>query len=214
MEQIWDELYHHGIKGMKWGVHKSRSAIYEDGGKPSFRKTKKAASKLTPNKTDSQVTKRVKNDYNKMSDADFRRKYSTSKKKYAKRVAKSSTGDPYADRRDKMTKTSGGQKRFDKAVKKEARQMTSVHLGEKAEKINANRSTGSKAITRILSGKEGNKTYGLLRASGSTKKGAALTMALFGRSNQKSAGNYADKKYQKSSEGTKYRKRIESSYYN
>ena len=42
---------------------------------------------------DSEVTKRVKKDYNCMNEAQFMTKYQCSKKRYAKRVEK--YGDPY-----------------------------------------------------------------------------------------------------------------------
>jgi hypothetical protein len=48
---------------------------------------------LTVADSDSATTKRVKSDYNSMTDNEFRRKYSTSKGTYAKRVER--YGDPY-----------------------------------------------------------------------------------------------------------------------
>lgn len=69
-------LAHYGVKGMKWGVRR-----YE------------TPSKLKIAPTDSGVTKRVKRDYNSMSDREFMGKYAASKKRYSKRVAK--YGDPY-----------------------------------------------------------------------------------------------------------------------
>lgn len=78
------ELKHYGVKGMKWGVRK-----------------KYASTGFTPDgrmrnlDTDTSVTRKVKRDYNNMSDRDFRRKYYTTKSAYAKRVAK--YGDPYAN---------------------------------------------------------------------------------------------------------------------
>lgn len=65
---------HYGVLGMKWGVRRTPT-------------------KLSYNKNDSSVTKRVKKDYNSMDDAQFMNKYSVSKKRYAKRVEK--YGDPY-----------------------------------------------------------------------------------------------------------------------
>lgn len=70
-----NELYHHGVKGMKWGVRKKRP------------------DRLESRKGDSATTRKVKEDYNNLSDQEFMRKYSTSKKTYAKRVAR--YGDPY-----------------------------------------------------------------------------------------------------------------------
>lgn len=48
---------------------------------------------MVANKYDSAATKRVKDNYNNMSDEEFRRKYQTSKETYRKRVNK--YGDPY-----------------------------------------------------------------------------------------------------------------------
>ena len=67
-----DVIAHYGIMGMKWGVRKE---------------------KLTPNKSDSRTTKRVKADYNNLSDSGFQKKYKVSKDRYSKRVEK--YGDPY-----------------------------------------------------------------------------------------------------------------------
>lgn len=71
---MYNELYHHGIKGMRWGVRRTPA-------------------QLGHRKGDSSVTKKVKNDYNSMSNKEFKSKYQVSKKRYAKRVEK--YGDPY-----------------------------------------------------------------------------------------------------------------------
>ena len=57
------------------------------------KKAAKTPSQLKASSSDSAITKRVKNDYNTMDDQAFKRKYQTSKKRYAKRVEK--YGDPY-----------------------------------------------------------------------------------------------------------------------
>lgn len=80
-----DYLAHHGILGMKWGVRRYQN---KDGSLTE-------AGKMRYIDTDTNVTKNVKKDYNDLSDEDFRRKYSTTKKTYAKRVEK--YGDPYAN---------------------------------------------------------------------------------------------------------------------
>lgn len=72
-----DELYHYGVLGMKWGHRKK----YPDS--------------LVPAKGSSSVTKKVINDYNKMDDKQFKKKYQVSKNRYAKRVKK--YGDPYTN---------------------------------------------------------------------------------------------------------------------
>lgn len=199
MESYRDELYHHGVKGMKWGVRRSRLQL-------GYRRPEK----LTAGKNDTAVTKRAKSDYNKLSDSEFRMKYGNSKKGYAKRVAKSATGDPYADRRAKMTKTDRGKKRFDKAVDKEADYMTSVNQANKAKKVNDSRSTGSKIASTLLLGSRGNTAYNNLRATGSSKKGAALTLALLGT---EGSMKYAERSYKNSGEGKRYKAKTKKMYY-
>ena len=81
-----DELYHHGIKGQKWGVRRFQN---KDGSLTNA--GKKRYMEADPN--DSAVTKRVKEDYNKLSDSQFRKKYGATKEIYAKRVKR--YGDPY-----------------------------------------------------------------------------------------------------------------------
>lgn len=69
-------LIHYGVKGMKWGVRRKR-----------------APDRLDYPKKSSATTKRAIDDYNRMTDQEFMNRYSVSKKRYAKRVAK--YGDPY-----------------------------------------------------------------------------------------------------------------------
>lgn len=76
MKAISEEKYlaHFGILGMKWGVRRTPAQLGHTPGMSS-------------------TTKKVINNYNKMSDDEFKSKYQTSKKTYAKRVKK--YGDPY-----------------------------------------------------------------------------------------------------------------------
>lgn len=82
------ELYHHGIKGMKWGVRRYQNA---DGSLTS--EGMRRYSHMSPTKSDSSVTKRVKSDWHNLSNDQFMSKYKTSKDAYARRVRK--YGDPY-----------------------------------------------------------------------------------------------------------------------
>lgn len=100
-----DELYHHGVAGQKWGKRngppypldpEDHSASEKKAGwrksLQSFVAKRKRPDRLEVNANDSKATKKAKSDYNTMSDSDFFRTYSVSKKVYAKRVAK--YGDP------------------------------------------------------------------------------------------------------------------------
>ncbi len=97
MEYIFeDELYHHGIKGMHWGVRRYQNAdgSYTPAGRARYGYAKNPNMKMNVNeKGDSSVTRKVKADYNNLSEKDFRAKYKTTRKTYAKRVDK--YGDPY-----------------------------------------------------------------------------------------------------------------------
>lgn len=214
-------LMHHGVKGMHWGVRRYRNydGTLTSAGRKQNRAEKRAerkaqraeikrykqGAKMVANKSDSIITKRAKNDYNNLSEGDFRRKYLTSKKTYAKRVVKSPTGDPFADTRNKMSAN-----RFDKAVNREADYRTSVHLAEKAERINSNRSAGSKFVTTLATGRRGNTAYNTARAAGDSKLKATASTSLLG---SEATMKRADRKYKNSAEGRRYTGRVKSDYY-
>lgn len=213
------ELYHHGIKGMKWGVRRPRNeaGILQGAGASlakKMRDRKEAKSrykdirrqgKMATNSSDSAVTKKVKNDYNKLSESDFRLKYNVSKKEYAKRVAKSSNGDPFADSRSKMSK-----KRFDKAVSAEAKQMTRIHLHNKGREYGQNRSPVSTAATTVLLGRHNNTAYNTARAAGMGRAKAAASTTILGAN---VTTDIANKKYRNSREGRSYLSRTTNRYY-
>lgn len=87
-----NELYHHGIKGQRWGIRRFQN---EDGSLTSAgRKRYKVGDKMDTNDpNDSAVTRKVKRNYNEMTDKEFASRYKVSKKTYMKRVNK--YGDPY-----------------------------------------------------------------------------------------------------------------------
>ncbi len=212
-------LYHHGIKGMKWGVRRPRNenGILQGAGASLAKKMQahkeakarykdiRAKGKMTPNASDSAVTKKTKSDYNKLSESDFRRKYNVGKKEYAKRVAKSPNGDPFANRRAKMS-----EKRFDNAVASEAKQMTNVHLHNKGREYGQNRSAASNIATTMLLGKQNNDAYNTARAAGMSKARAAASTTLLGA---KATTDIANKKYRNSREGRRYLSRTTNMYY-
>lgn len=92
MDFLENELYHHGIKGQRWGVRRFQN---EDGSLTSAgRKRYKVGDKMDTNDpNDSAVTRKVKRNYNEMTDKEFMNRYKVSKRTYMKRVNK--YGDPY-----------------------------------------------------------------------------------------------------------------------
>ena len=119
------ELYHYGVKGMKWGVRRTPNQL---GHRPG----------------DSSVTRKVKDDYNKMSDAEFRRKYQTTKRVYAKRVEK--YGDPYMN----SPLAQYGKKQGAKQRLSEEKQVAINQLHEKAKELIATgRGNDKDAVMRI-----------------------------------------------------------------
>lgn len=196
-------LEHYGVPGMKWGVRHDRprtgrrtSGVHDVNGK------------MVVGKNDSTLTRQVKNDYNKLGKKEFKRKYYTSKKTYAKRVAKSATGDPFRDNKARMQKTAAGRAMYKSSVNSEIKANMSRHVTKKAEKMMASRSRGKKIAHALLLGR-GTLGYHKLKVTGSTKKGAALTTALLGG---RASEAIADARYAESAAGKRYRARQEKLY--
>lgn len=149
-----NELYHFGVKGMKWGVRKKqylptsgvKGGLYAKPKKPVgaadgdelYAKPKKPLgarsssvnkksipSHLKISEGDSLTTKKVKNDYNKMTDQEFMNKYSTSKKTYAKRVEKH--GDPYTHAKSRNEKIQRNVERGGRV----ARKLVTTYMADK-----------------------------------------------------------------------------------
>lgn len=90
-----DELYHHGVKGMKWGIRRYQNydGSLTSAGKKKYGDRYFDDGRMKILDTDSKVTKRVKKDYNELSESQFAKKYAASRDTYSKRVMR--YGDPY-----------------------------------------------------------------------------------------------------------------------
>ena len=112
--QYTDELYHHGIKGQKWGVrrYQNKDGTLTSAGKKRY---------LEALPTDSAATKRVKKDFNTLSDDEFLRKYKSTKSKYAKRVDHygDPSNSPLAKFGKTMAKTNYAKKQAERIKKSE-----------------------------------------------------------------------------------------------
>ena len=109
--------------------------------------------------TDSAVTKRVKNDFNTLSEADFRKKYQTTKEVYARRVRK--YGDPYknsplakwAKKQNKLSQAERGRRAIAAIAigAVAAGAITGISLAVANNKINKQNAETSREIEQMIS---------------------------------------------------------------
>ena len=144
------ELQHWGIKGMKWGVrrYQNKDGSLTPAGKKRY---------LDINDSDSDVTKKAKEDYNNMSDQEFMRKYQVSKDRYAKRVDK--YGDPYM--KSPLAKVGKG--------------LSSIHKRREDYFVNAASNAGKTYVKEIAGNALLNATVNGLVNSAMGVKGRAYT---------------------------------------
>lgn len=146
-----EEVYleHFGVKGMRWGVRNSS---------PS--RVGKRPDRLDPKKSDSEVTKNVKKDYNDLNNRTFFKKYATTKRTYANRVKK--YGDPYLHAVEKRSAKAGGSKKretqvknYDEAFKRQERKRKAITAATVAGVIYMNspkvRQTMKKTVWQMTS---------------------------------------------------------------
>lgn len=101
-----NELYHHGIKGMRWGIRRYQNedgTLTPAGQRKKLRQQKKEEKKelirrlknVDPELAKNKQTRRVAYDYHNLSGLRFAAKYQTTKSVFAKRYVKTK-GNTYA----------------------------------------------------------------------------------------------------------------------
>lgn len=113
---MYNELYHHGVKGQRWGVRRKLPDTMVN-------------RSMTPDKRDSSITRKVKNDYNNLSEKQFSARYHVAKKVYRKRVER--YGDPYmhsplAKIGKKLAKSRRNRKMYSRRVNRVAKGKTNA----------------------------------------------------------------------------------------
>ena len=155
MQERTLELYHHGVKGMKWGVRKARSNVAD----------KKAALKT------------AKKEYNKSFNKAYNRAlgaYSPIKKRREENAAR------WKDVADKAKVLDSAKKDY-KTARVDAKKKSDNAKAEfKAQRrsVSEKRRFGNKLATNLLAGAFANRTYNSVIAAGGTKNGARVATAL------------------------------------
>ena len=101
-----NELYHHGVKGQKWGIRRYQNedgTLTPAGQKKKLKQQKKAEKKelirrlknVDPELAKNKQTMRAAYDYHNLSGLQFAAKYQTTKRTFAKRYVKTK-GNTYA----------------------------------------------------------------------------------------------------------------------
>ena len=101
-----NELYHHGVKGQKWGIRRYQNedgTLTPAGQKKKLKQQKKAEKKelirrlknVDPELAKNKQTRRAAYDYHNLSGLQFAAKYQTTKRTFAKRYVKTK-GNTYA----------------------------------------------------------------------------------------------------------------------
>lgn len=155
-----NELKHYGIQGMKWGVRRWQN---KDGTLTSAgRKRYGRGEKMDVNDlNDSKTTRKVKKDYNELSDRDFSNKYRTTKNVYRKRVNK--YGDPY----------------MNSPLARKGKQLTKqLRLSVKAQDYRETIPLGKKIAKELLLGDFSRRTYDMARSMG-VERGEAFVRSVF-----------------------------------
>lgn len=151
-----DELYHHGVKGMKWGVRRKRNKAAKEAGD-------KAAKEVINKYRNSPEGRKLGSARKAMNEASKARKAAMEKSLYetAGPMNKKYWEREFA-RRDKA------------AAEKKGRQ----EFRTKRSDFSKSRTTGSKVATFLLAGPLGNRTYNSVRTAGGSKEGAIAVTAL------------------------------------